>query len=553
MVVLDGVVPWPDHFAQLYRERGYWTGVTLGAAFDRSAQLNSGRVAVVDGSRRVSYGELSALVDRLALHLAEREICAGKRVVFQLPNLLEFVVGYFACLKIGAIPVTCLPAHRHAEIEYLARFTDAAAWFIPAEFRNFDYVAMAKELRDKLPSLREIFVVGKRVGSGMTLVPDLLEDAIENRVSAKSLDRLRPDPNAPAVFQLSGGTTGLPKVIPRTHNDYLYNSKQFASVTDFDRETVILISVPIAHNFPLACPGIQGALLLGARVVLAPSPEPEVVFSLVETERVTWIPAVPASVITWLADARRSRYDLSSITTLIVGGSRLHVEPARLAREAFGPVVAQVYGMAEGLLCATRSSDSVEVILNTQGRPACPDDEIKIVDDDGSEVPPGEIGELLCRGPYTIRGYYKAGDYNRTAFTPDGFYRTGDLVRRHPSGNLVVEGRKKDTINRGGEKISAEEVESLILSHPAVLNAAVIAIPDPILGERACACVVLRAGEVLSLEELASFLQEEKRIAKFKLPERLEVLERLPTTAVGKISKKELREEIRRKLGNLSS
>jgi 2,3-dihydroxybenzoate-AMP ligase len=491
---------------------------------------------------------LSGLVNRLALHLAEREISGGARVVFQLPNVLEFIVAYFACLKVGAIPLACLPAHRHAEIEYLARFTDAAAWFIPSEFRNFDYVAMAEELRAKLPSLREIFVVGERAGRGMTPVVDLLDDAIENRVPLKSLEQLRPDPDAPAVFQLSGGTTGLPKVIPRTHNDYLYNSKQFASVTDFDRETVILVSVPIAHNFPLACPGIQGALLLGARVVLAPSPEPEAVFSLVQSERVTWIPAVPASVITWLADARRPRYDLTSIKTLIVGGSRLHAEPARLAREAFGPVVAQVYGMAEGLLCATRSSDPIEVILETQGRPASPDDETRIVDDDGKEVAPGEIGELLCRGPYTIRGYYKAEDYNRTAFTPDGFYRTGDLVRRHPSGNLIVEGRKKDTINRGGEKISAEEVESLILSHPAVLNAAVVAMPDAVLGERVCACVVLKPGASLSLEELAGFLREEKRIARFKLPERLEILDRLPTTAVGKISKKDLREEIRRKL-----
>jgi 2,3-dihydroxybenzoate-AMP ligase len=549
MVMVEGVVPWPDDFARMYRERGYWAGVTLGEAFDRSVQENSDRVAVVDGKRRVSYRELSVLVDRLALHLAEREISGGERVVFQLPNVLEFIIAYFACLKVGAIPLACLPAHRQAEIEYLARFTDAAAWLIPSEFRNFDYVAMAEELRDKLPTLREIFVVGERVRRGMTRVADLLDDAIENRVPVKSLDRLRPDPDAPAVFQLSGGTTGLPKVIPRTHNDYLYNSKQFAAVTDFDRETVILVAVPIAHNFPLACPGIQGALLLGARVVLAPSPEPETVFSLVQTERVTWIPAVPASVITWLADARRSRYDLTSIKTLIVGGSRLHAEPARLAREVFGPVVAQVYGMAEGLLCATRSSDPVEVILETQGRPASPDDETRIVDDDEKEVAPGEIGELICRGPYTIRGYYKAEDYNRTAFTPDGFYRTGDLVRRHPSDNLIVEGRKKDTINRGGEKISAEEVESLILTHPAVLNAAVVAMPDAVLGERACACVVLRPGAALSLEDLSSFLREEKRIARFKLPERLEILDRLPTTAVGKISKKDLREEVRKKLG----
>jgi 2,3-dihydroxybenzoate-AMP ligase len=546
--VLEGVVGWPGEFARRYRERGYWAGVTLGEAFDRSVAANADRVAVVDGPRRISYRELGSLVDRLALHLAQRGISDGQRVVFQLPNVLEFIIGYFACLKIGAIPLTCLPPHRHAEIEYLARFTDAAAWFIPSEFRNYDYVAMAEELREKLPSLREIFVVGERTARGMTRCADLLDDPIETRVPLSSLGSLRPDPDAPAVFLLSGGTTGLPKVIPRTHNDYLYNSKQFAAVIDFARESVLLVSVPISHNFPLANPGIQGALLMGARVVLAPAPEPEVVFSLVEAERVTWIPAVPASVITWFNHPRRARYDLSSIRTLAVGGSRLNPEPARLALEAFGPVLTQVFGMAEGLVCNTHRGDPVEVIVETQGRPCSPDDEIRIVDDDGKEVPPGEVGELLCRGPYTIRGYYKADEHNRTAFTPDGFYRTGDMVRLHPSGNLVVEGRKKDMINRGGEKISAEEVENLILSHPAVLNVAVVSMPDPVLGERACACVVPKPGATLTLDELTRFLLQEKRIAKFKLPERLETLERFPTTAVGKISKKDLREEILRKL-----
>ena len=355
--MLDGMVRWPVEFARRYRERGCWAGVTLGEAFDRAVAANAGRVAVVDGARRWSYRELGGLVERLALHLARRGISGGQRVVFQLPNIPEFIVSYFACLKVGAIPLTCLPAHRHAEIEYLARFTEATAWLIPSELRNFDYVAMAEELREKLPALREIFVAGERAGRGMTLLSDLLDDPIEERISPGSLAGLRPHPGAPAVFQLSGGTTGLPKVIPRTHDDYLYNSTEFAAATDFDRETVLLVSVPIAHNFPLACPGIQGALLLGARVVLAPAPEPEVVFSLVEAERVSWIPAVPASVITWLAHPRRTRYDLSSIRTLGVGGSRLNPEPARSALEAFGPVVTQVFGMAEGLLCATRRSD----------------------------------------------------------------------------------------------------------------------------------------------------------------------------------------------------
>ncbi len=546
--MLDGVVGWPPEFARRYRERGYWRGEPLGDALDRSLAAHADRLAVVDGDRRITYRELATLVDRLALHLAASGISDGARAVFQLPNCLELVVAYVACLKVGAIPLACLPAHRHAEIEYLGRFTDARAWFIPSDFRSFDYVAMAEEVCESLPSLQTVFVAGARAGRGMRRIEDLLTDPIEERISTTSLRRLAPAPSSAAVFQLSGGTTGLPKVIPRTHDDYLYNSLRFASATGFDRESVLLVSIPAAHNFPLACPGLQGALLVGARVVLAPSPDPETVFGLIESERVTWLPAVPASVITWLSHPTRTRHDLTSIRTLAVGGSRLMPEAARAALEAFGPVLTQVYGMAEGLLCATRAGDPAEVVVETQGRPVSPDDELRVVDDDGREVPAGMVGELECRGPYTIRGYYRAAEHNRAAFTADGFYRTGDLVRLHRSGNVVVEGRKKDTINRGGEKISSEEVENLILAHPAVLNVAVVAMPDPILGERACACVIPRPGASLTLEELTVFLVRDKRVAKFKVPERLEVRERFPTTPVGKISKKDLREEIRRSL-----
>jgi 2,3-dihydroxybenzoate-AMP ligase len=541
------LVPWPDDVAARYRALGYWRGETIGEAFDRSVAAHGARIAVVDGARRVSYADLGQQVDRLALHLAERKIASGARVVFQLPNVLEFVVAYFACLKTGAVPLACLPAHRHAEISYLAQLTEAAAWFLPSALRGFDYVAMAEELAPSLPALREIFVVGDRTGRGMTPVAALLDDRIETRIPVASLRALRPAPSDPAVFQLSGGTTGLPKVIPRTHDDYLYNSLAFADATDLDDDGVILIGVPIAHNFPLACPGIQGALLQGARVVLAPSPDAETTFVLVAAEGVTWIPAVPASVITWLNHPRRTAYDLGSIRTLAVGGSRLNPEPARAVLATFGPVLRQVLGMAEGLLCCTRPDDPVDVIVGTQGRPMSPGDEIRVVDDDGHDVAPGEIGELLCRGPYTIRGYYRAAEHNRVAFTEDGYYRTGDLVRQHPSGSLVVEGRKKDLINRGGEKISAEEIENLILAHPAVLNAAVVAMPDMVMGERACAYATLRPGHTLTLEALNRFLAE-RRIAKFKLPERLEVVERFPVTAVGKVSKKDLREDIARKL-----
>ncbi|MBI1735184.1 MAG: AMP-binding protein [Candidatus Rokubacteria bacterium] len=548
--MLTGVVPWPEDVAELHRERGWWKGVTLGAAFDASVAAHGDRVAVVDGERRVTYFELAHLVDRLALHLAGRGIAEGERAIFQLPNVLEFVIAYFACLKTGAIPIACLPAHRHAEIGYLARFTEARAWFFASELRGFDHVRMAEELRPELPTVTECFVVGERAGAGMTPLADLLAASLEEEIAVDALERIAPAPRDVAVFQLSGGTTGLPKVIPRTHDDYLYNSLGFAEVVGFDRDTVLLVSVPIAHNFPLACPGVQAALLLGARVVLAPSPDPGVVFPLIERERVTWIPAVPATVITWLNHPARGKHDLSSIRTLAVGGARLNAEPARAALRAFGPVVVQVLGMAEGLLCATRPGDAEEVVVETQGRPMSPDDEIRIVDDDGADVAPGAIGELHCRGPYTIRGYYNAPEHNRVAFTADGFYRTGDMVRMHPSGNLVVEGRKKDLINRGGEKISAEEVENLVLAHPAVLHVAVVAMPDPVLGERACAFVVPRPGSTLTLADLTRFLIEDRRVAKYKVPERLELRDQLPATAVGKISKRDLREELRQILAD---
>lgn len=546
--MLDGAVPWPEAAARLYRQLGYWRGVPIGDRFDRSVADNAERIAVVDGERRVTYRELGAMVNRLALHLARREVSGGRRVVFQLPNSLECVAAYFACLKTGAIPVATLPAHRHTEIGHLARFTDAFAWLIPDEYRHFDYLAMAAELRGELPVMREIFVMGERAGTGMTLLSDLLGDPIEEREPPSALERLKPGADEVAVFQLSGGSTGLPKVIPRTHDDYLYNSLELAACSGFERDGAALVAIPMMHNFPLLG-AVQSGMLFGARLVLAQSPEPEAIFSLIERERVTWICAVPAMAVSWLNHPGFKHADFSSLRSLAVGGQRLNPEPARRILAEIGPVVTQVYGMSEGLCCSTRRGDPEAVLINTQGRPISPHDELRIVDDQDRDVAHGELGELLCRGPYTIRGYYRAEEHNRDAFTADGYYRTGDLVRMHPSGNLIVEGRRKDVINRGGEKISAEEVEDLVLSHPAVLNAAVVAMPDAVLGERTCAYVVLRPGAELDFDDLTRHL-DERRVARFKFPERMEIVERFPTTAVGKVSKKDLRAEIAAKLAS---
>jgi 2,3-dihydroxybenzoate-AMP ligase len=235
-------------------------------------------------------------------------------------------------------------------------------------------------------------------------------------------------------------------------------------------------------------------------------------------------------------------YDLSSLRAIQSGGQRLQPEVRLRAKKLIpSAFVQENFGMSEGLLMFVRHDDPEDVRLETVGRPVCPDDEVRLLDDDDREVAFGEVGELCCRGPYTLRGYYGVPEYNSRAFTSDGFYRSGDLMRQHPSGNYMVEGRKKDLINRGGEKISAEEIENLILSHPAVKNVACIPVPDPNLGERMCACILLRDGATLSFEELKTFLLG-KEIAKFKLPERMEILDDFPLSTFGKVSKKQLAE-----------
>jgi len=265
--------------------------------------------------------------------------------------------------------------------------------------------------------------------------------------------------------------------------------------------------------------------------------------AVVEAERVTITALVPALVIRWLEANAGGRFDLGSLEVLQVGGARLVPEVARRVGPAFGCRVQQVFGMAEGLLNYTRLDDPDDVVVETQGRPLSPADEILVVGPDGRPVPDGEAGELLTRGPYTIRGYYRAEAHNAAAFTADGFYRSGDIVRLHPSGNLTVEGRAKDLINRGGEKISAEEIENLLIAHPAVREAAAVAMPHPVLGEQICAYLVLRPGETVDLAQLSAYL-EQRGVARFKWPERIEVLEALPVTNVGKVDKKKLRDDI---------
>jgi 2,3-dihydroxybenzoate-AMP ligase len=543
--MLQGVVPFPPEFAKRYREKGYWLDKPLRDEFAELFSRYAGRIAFWDGDRSFTYAEVDRISDRLALNLLELGLKPLDRVVMQLPNVVEFVFAYFALQKISAIPIAALSTHRYAEVSQFAQLSGATACMAPERQGDFQFGPMLERVRAENPHMRFPIILGE-AGPGMHSLGELIEK--KPALGVEALRAIRIDPTDPCIFQLSGGTTGIPKLIPRTHNDYAYNSKTAAPVCAVTPDSVLLLVLPIAHNLPLACPGIQGFMFTGAKVVLSTSTRPEDMFRLIERHGVTHVKVVPALLIRMVNDPSIGKYDLSSMRIIQSGGQRMQPEVRLLTKRLIPTATVQEnFGMSEGLLMFVRLDDPPEVLLHTCGRPICEDDEVMLLDEDDRVVQPGEVGELCCRGPYTLRGYFGVPEYNAKAFTPDGFYRSGDLLRQDRSGNFVVEGRRKDLINRGGEKISAEEIENLILSHPAVQNAACVAMPDPAMGEKTCAYVILRAGQELSLEQLVDYLKG-KEIARYKLPERLEKLSEFPVSAFGKVSKKALVEMITRKL-----
>ncbi|MFD7548724.1 (2,3-dihydroxybenzoyl)adenylate synthase [Streptomyces sp. NPDC059816] len=526
----SGLTPWPEELAARYTAAGHWDGRTLGALLREWSTRYADRTAITAGTTRLTYRQLDRRANRMAAGLAELGIRPGDRVLVQLPNNAAFPVLLFALLRLGAVPALTLPAHRSTEIGQLARLSGAVAYVIADEHGGFDYRQLAADIQAQAPALRYVLVDGE---------PGPFHALAE--VDAAPRELPEPDPTDLALLLVSGGTTGVPKLIPRTHNDYGYNARASAEACELDADTVYLACLPIAHNFPLACPGMLGTLAVGGRVVLAPSPDPGDAFPLIASERVTHTALVPPLIPLWIDAAEWDPADLSSLRVLQAGGSKLSADLARSVPDALGCAVQQVFGMAEGLLNYTRSADTPDLVARSQGRPLSEDDELRIVDPTGRPVAPGEVGELLVRGPYTLRGYYRAPEVNATAFTHDGYYASGDLVRQLPSGHLIVEGRVKDTIDRNGESVSAEEVEGQVAAHPEVRRCAAVGLPDPSGGgERICAVIVPAGPRAPTVQTLRAFLME-RGLAAYKLPDRVDVVTDLPLTAIGKIDKRALR------------
>jgi 2,3-dihydroxybenzoate-AMP ligase len=545
VTALEGFVPWPPELAAAYRRAGVWEGITVADMVERTARELPDKAALVFGDQRMSYAQLVRASRRLADALLARGIRPRDRVVMQLANTPSFVTLYLALNTIGAIPVMALRAHRHAEVRHFIGASGAVGYAIPDRLGGFDYREMADEMRAAFPALRLVLVDGEP-GAGHVALEALLAEGGDDAGAARRLAAAKPDAGEVSTMLLSGGTTSMSKLIPRTHDDYVLNACLCARAAGFTRDTVFLAILPLGHNYNLASPGMLGTFHAGGTVVLARGSDTDGIFAAVQRERVSVIAAVVPLIATWLDADVPARCDLGSLRVVQNGGARLAPELRARLRERFGCTPQEIYGTAEGLINMTRLDDADELLLESSGAPVSELDEIRVVDDDGRDVADGETGELVTRGPYTIRGYYNAAAKNAEAFLPGGWYRMGDIVRKR--GRYVyTEGRRKDQINRGGEKISCDEVENLIFAHPAVRSVVLVAMPDPVFGEKACACVILKPGATLGFDELIAFLRAQ-RIASFKLPERLEILDEFPVSPVGKILKRELRERIAAKV-----
>ncbi|MGV9827678.1 (2,3-dihydroxybenzoyl)adenylate synthase [Gordonia sp. NPDC003429] len=537
--IREKVPNWPDTYAQRYRDLGLWEGTTFSAALDAWADRFGASTAVVDGDQRITYRQLADRATEVAHGLRALGVRTGDAVLLQLPNTSEFIVTWFALQRLGAVPVHTQPGHRHTEIGHLARATGAVTYVTTDVFNRFDHRDLARQIAESAPSLRAVVIVGDlgehaadpRFHSYTALFGHGTE-TIDDSVASSDI----------ALLLLSGGTTGMPKLIGRTHDDYQYNSRAAGERSRLDATSVYLAVLPIAFNYTWNCPGILATLRVGGTVVLAPNADPSVCFDLIEREGVTMTAINPQLVPLWLEERARTTADLSSLRIIEIGSARLSDHEARRIVDEFDATLQQILGMSEGLFCATHLDDTADLLCTTQGVPVSEYDEIRVVDADGNEVPNGEVGELTVRGAYTLRGYFDAPEHNAKSFTPDGFYCTGDLVRRLDSGHLIVSGRIKDQINRGGEKIAATEVEGVLLMHPDIRSVALVGAPDPVLGERTVAFVVVEpdAEKPPTRRTLARFLGD-AGLAAYKSPDVVRIIDEMPLTPLGKMDKNALR------------
>ncbi len=547
MTTLEGHAPYNEEDADYYSKRRWWAGLNLGGLLDKAADIYPDKEALVDSQCRLTYAQVRDKANRLAVSLMDLGIQPLERVLLQVPNWHEYVVSYFALQKIGAIPIILIARYRQYEINHLAAMSEATTWIVPDFFRKTDYLPIISDVLEENPTLKRIILVRSREHKQYLSFEKLISSAELNDRSLMALEKRRPEATQVAHMGPTGGTTGLPKIVPHTHNALLCKIEYSARACEMGNETICLIVAPAAHDLPFVN-GICATIFAYGKLVMMNRTEAESICQVIEKEKINtavWVPTLTSRLIE--ADCRH-RYDLSSLKKIHSGGGPSSRRLILDTIKELGCAYLSGYGGTEGMLTLSRIGTDIDTLCSTVGKPTCPYDTFQVVDPQGNVLPCDTEGHLVVKGPSIFTGYYNLAEENKRNFTKDGFFRTGDLAKIDARGYISITGRLKSIIKRGGESISASEIENLMSDHPAIASVGVVGMPDPVMGERVCAYVVLKNGEELRFEQIISWLKNEKGASVLQLPERIEFVSEMPLTATGKLDKKGLLEDIKEKI-----
>jgi non-ribosomal peptide synthetase component E (peptide arylation enzyme) len=545
--LLEGVIPYKKEDAEKYNRLRWWAGLTFGDILDRAADIHPDKEAFVDRQTRLTYGEAREQTNKLAIGLMDLGIQPLDRVLVQLPNWNEFVFAYFGVQKIGAIPVLLIDRYRQFEINHLISLTGATSWIVASRYKKTDYLPIINDVLKEHPEVTHVITVrGEGNQKPFASLERLIEKAALTEDKLTRLASRRPDPMQVAHMGPTGGTTGAPKIVPRTHNSLITGTEYCSKSWDQTSEDINLIAGPIGHDLTFS-KGFLGSIFTCGKVVFLDSTDDKEICETIAKEKITSIIWVPTLAQRMLQYKDLDKHDLSSLKKMHSAGGASHPDLVKDVTEKLHMKFYNGYGATEGMTTITRTTDDLENICTTVGRPTCPYDTYKVIDPKGNELPTTKEGELVLKGPGVFTGYYNNPDENKAVFTHDGFFRTGDVAKIDNKGYITLTGRIKEMINRGGESISATQIESLITRHPDVTAVAVIPMPDPLMGERVCAYIQPKAGAKLSFEEIITFLKGEKASV-LQFPERIEFIETMPHTGAEKVDKRSLRQDIEKKL-----
>ncbi len=542
------VIRYTDSMIKEFKDAGYWTDETFFDFWAENAEKFPKKEALVDSKYRITWGEAKELIDSIASHFIKTGLEKDDRIIIQAPNTAYGFLARIAAERAGLISLTVYPYMRHRELDYMVERTQAKAVVIPHIYRKFDYVKMFQELNEKHKTIKEIYLLEEEVPENISgNFYSIIDIANKKEIlPEEEFQKRRFNPcEDVAILTSTTGTTGIPKLVEWPIAPRLCTSKARIDLWYLTKNDTVAAIAPHAG-------GAAGTLvyfaapLCGAKIVLLEEFTAEAALELMEKEKVTAIGVVPTHLVRML-EKDVEKYDLSNLRFIRSAGGYLPPDVAQEAEKRMGGVITSDLGTQDvGSICGCKVSYPAEIRRRTVGKPL-EGNVVKVLDDDGNELPEGEVGALWFRGPHSPAGYFRDLETTMTVFNEDGWSTTGDLIKIE-KGIIWIMGRKKDMIIRGGQNIYPAEIEGILNEHPAIANVAIVAMPDKELGEKCCAFVVVKKGFAFTFEEMIEFLLENK-LAKFKLPERLEILDEFPTVGdSGKVNKETLKKMIREML-----